>query len=261
MFRDTRIRTALRALVLVLIAALFVSATVRLWVHRSETFMDFAKDGGPYATQISTYGQFAFMKRAQIFYGRTGPGRVETHTTFSPLGIIASALATTVVAGLTLALIAPGIFGRMMRSLPVALSREESGTIDPSQTLTLQEEWSRVAILSFLATIAGTATCLICAFFYPGLILTPLYMAGTAVRFFFMDLVPTVLIVVTVHFLVRKLRAPRSAFLVIFVMVALLVCKLTNTQWWAIAIAMTISIAAWLLYVIGPLRIWRPRVQ
>lgn len=256
-----RSRAALRVLLLVFIAALFVSATVRLWAQRSDTFLDFAKGAEPHASQISTYGQFAFMKRLQTFYGGTGPRSVETSTTFSSLGLIGSALATIVVAGLAIALLAPGIFSCMTRSLPIASMRGELDTIDPIRTLTIQDEWSRLSILGFLATIAGTATCLICAFFYPGLVLTPAYMSGIAVRLFFMDLIPTLLIVVAVHLLVRKLRAPRSALLVIFVLVALMICKLTNTQWWAIAIALTISIAAWLLYVTGPLRIWRARVQ
>jgi hypothetical protein len=37
--------------------------------------------------------------------------------------------------------------------------------------------------------------------------------------------------------------------------------RLTNPQWWAIAIAVTMGVAAWLQYVIVPLRIWRPRAQ
>lgn len=260
MLRHTRIRTVLRASVFVFIAALFVIATVRLWAQRSETYIDFAKGAEPMATQISTYGQFAFMKRLQTFYRGTRPGPVEANTTFSPVGIIASALATIVVAGLTLALVAPGILSRTIGRFLVVLSRKASDTIDLSETQIFQEYWRRLAIIGFLATIAGTATCVICAFFYPGLILTPAYLVGAAVRLLFIDLVPTLLILVAVHLLVRKLRAPRSVFLVIFVAAALLVCNLTNTEWWAIAIAVTISVAAWLLYVIGPLRIWRPRV-
>jgi hypothetical protein len=76
-----------------------------------------------------------------------------------------------------------------------------------------------------------------------------------------MDLVPTLVILVALHCLVRKIGAPRLVLLVIFVAVALLVCEFTNKQWWVIAIAVTISLAASMLYVIGSLRIWRSRVQ
>jgi hypothetical protein len=246
---------------LLLIATLFVTALVRLWTQRTETYLDFAKGAGPHASQISTFGQFEFMKRLQTFYAGAGPGRVETRTILSTPRIIATAIATIVVACLTLALVVPGILNRTIRTLFGRLSRKQSDAIDAGEPPNAQEVWRRLGIIGFLATIAGTVTCLVCAFFYPGMILTPSYLAGVVVRFFFMDLIPTLLIVVTVHLLVRKLKIPRSVFLVIFVAAALIVCKLTNTQWWAIVIALTISIVAWLLYVVGPLRIWRPHVH
>jgi hypothetical protein len=91
--------------------------------------------------------------------------------------------------------------------------------------------------------------------------LAPAYLVGVAVRLFLMDFVPTLVSPVALHRQVRKIRAPRLVLPVIFVAVALLVCELTNKQWWAIAIAVTISLAASFLYVVGPLRIWRSRVQ
>jgi hypothetical protein len=261
MLRNTRIRTVLRASVLILIAALCVSATVRVWVQRSDTYIDFAPDADPHASQISTYGQFAFMKRLQTFYQTTGPSHTESHTTFSSVGMIASALSTIVVLGLTLTLVAPTSLSRAKRVFLRAFGRRESGILDPSETRAAQEDWRRLAIIAFVATIAGTATCVVCAFFYPGMLLTPAYLIGVAVRLFFMDFVPTLVILVALHCLVGKIRAPRLVLLVMFVAVAILVCELTNKQWWAIAIAVTISLAASLLYVIGPLRIWRSRVQ
>jgi hypothetical protein len=261
MLRNTRIRTVLRASVLILIAALCVGATVRVWVQRSETYIDFAPDADPHASQMSTYGQFAFMKRFQTFYRATGPSHVESHTTFSSVGIIASALSTIVVLGLTLTLVAPSSLRRAKNVFLRAFGRSESGILDSGATRAAQADWRRLTIIAFVATIAGAATCIVCAFFYPGMLLTPAYLVGVAVRLFFMDFVPTLVILVALHCLIRKIRAPRLVLLVIFVAVALLVCELTNKQWWAIAIAVTISLAASLLYVVGPLRIWRSRVQ
>jgi hypothetical protein len=163
-----------------------------------------------------------------------------------PLGIAESALATIVVAGLVLALIAPRMFSRMMRRLLFGSNNGGRTPIDPSAAHTLAVEWRKLAILGLLAVLAGTATCLICGLFYPGLVLTPLYLAGVAFRIFFADLIPALLVIVLVHLSIRKLRIPRSALLVIFIAVGLIACKLTNTQWWSIAIAVTISTAAWL---------------
>jgi hypothetical protein len=257
MLRTAQIRPPLRLISVVLIGGLFVVALVRLWVHHSETYLDFAQGPGPHASQITEFGQFAFLRRVQVFYGANSPHGVEKHTTLLPVGIGESALATVVVAGLVLALIAPGMFSRIVRSRPFGSNNRGQTGIDPNGTYTVAGEWKRLAILGLLAVLAGTVTCLICGFFYLGLSLTPLYLAGVAFRIFFADLVPTLLIIVLVHLSIRKLQIPRSALLVIFLVVGLLVCKLTNTQWWSIAIAVTISAAAWLLYVVGPLRIWR----
>jgi hypothetical protein len=184
MLRGIPIRPSLRLIGLVFIACVFVGALVKLWGHHSETYMDFVKSAGPQASQISEFGQFAFMRRVQVFYGGTSQHGVETHTTLLPLGIGESTLATVVVAGLVLALIAPGIFSRVVQSLRFGSNSRQLKAIDLSATLTVSWEWRRLAILGLLAVLAGTATCLICGLFYPGLILTPLYLAGVAFRVF-----------------------------------------------------------------------------
>jgi hypothetical protein len=261
MLGDTPFRPSLCLVGRVFIACVFVGALAKLWVYRSETYMDFVKGAGPQASQITQFGQFPFMRRAQVFYGGTSQHSVETHTTLIPLGIGESALATIVIARLVLALIAPGIFGRVICRLRFGSSGRRLAPIGRSATLTDSGEWRRLAIIGLLAVLAGTATCLICGLFYPGLSLTPLYLAGVAFRIVFADLIPTLLIIAAVHFLIRKLRIPRSVLLLIFLAVGLVVCKFTNIQWWSIAIAATISTAAWLLYIVGPLRIWRIRAE
>jgi hypothetical protein len=96
-----------------------------------------------HATQISTFGQFEFMKRLQTFYGGTGPCRVETRTILSTPRIIATAIATIVVAGLTLALVVPEILNRTILTLLGPLGRKESDAIDAGEPPTAQEQWRR----------------------------------------------------------------------------------------------------------------------
>jgi hypothetical protein len=261
MLGDNPTRRSLRLAGLIFIACVFVGALVKLWMHRSETYLDFARGAGPQASQITEFGQFSFMRRAQVFYGEPSPQRVETHTAVMPLGLAASALATLVVAGLVLALIGPGVFGALMRRLRHRVDFQAAESERSRAELTVSGEWRRLAIIGLLAVLAGTTTGVLCGFFYPGLILTPPYLAGVAFRIFFADLVPTLLMIVLVHLVIRRLRIPRSVLFVLFFALGLVVCKLTTIQWWSVAIAVTISTVAWLLYIVGPSRIWQIRAE
>jgi hypothetical protein len=222
----------MRAIGVGIIACIFIGALARVWALRSESFMD----GPGFGTQITEFGQFAYLKKGQTFHRGDQP-RVDTLRIYSPLGLGLSASATMIIAYLVLELIAPGI-----------LDRANGHSL----------EWRRLAILGLLAVAAGTVASLVCGFLYP-IPMTQQYLVAIVYRAFFIYLIPAVAALALLHLLLRKVHLPRLALLVVFVAAGLIACKLTNSQWWSIAIVATISLAAWVMYVAGPLRVWRPR--